>query len=214
MKLIFYILSFSLMSNCWGQAQFPINDIGIFDVTDENSTLRKEFLKEIQIVKDNYFVRTVNNEYILIFDKLYAARGTEKQLKSEDHHRCSIGDDFRPIGLLPESKFRKTYFFKRENGYWAMLTSWNVELSGAQVSFPKYLVNDTVGDKHVITVLAVPVADKLRRAVWKSVWHTAGILFELYIETTLNPPLMSEFDYSSVVKTLKLSSCLLSPTEN
>jgi hypothetical protein len=92
------------------------------------------------------------------------------------------------------------------NGSWAMVTSWNVERSGAQVSFPKYLVNDTVNDKNVITVLAVPVADKLRRAVWKSVWHKAGILFELYIETTLNAPLTVEFDYSSVVKTLKVTS--------
>jgi hypothetical protein len=202
------------MSNCWGQTQFPINDIGIFDVTDENSTLRKEFLKEIQIAKDNYFVRTVNSDYILIFDKLYATRGAGKQLESKDNQGCSIGAEFKPLGLLSESKYRKTYFFKRENGYWAMLTSWNVQRSGAQVSFPKYLVNDTVGDKNMITVLAVPVADKLRRAVWKSVWHKAGILFELYIETTLSPPLIVEFDYSSVVKTLKLSSCLLPPPEN
>lgn len=220
MKLILYILPFLLISNSWGQSIFSSEDIrmGIFDVVDEDKTLRSEFIENVQISKDNYFIRSVDKDYILVFGQLNAARGVINQLlnqlKSEDQHKCSIGVKFKPSGLLVESEFRHTYFFKRENGYRAMLTTWNVERSGANLSFPKYLVNDSVDGKNVVNVLAVPIGDKLHRAVWKSIWHKGGIFFELYIETTLNPPLILEFDYARVVEVLKSSKCSTSTTKN
>ena len=207
MKPILYILVLLLVSKSWGQS-FPSPDkIGIFEKADEKSRLKNEFLKEVQISKDNYYVKTVANDYILLFEQLHAARGKASYPKSKQHVRCSIGAEFNSMGFLEESEFRNTYFFKRNNGYWAMLTTWNVAPAGAWVSFPKYLVNDTVNAMGVVTVLGVPVTDKLRRAVWKSIWHKDGILFELYIQTTLHPPLVSEFDYSDVAKTIKLIAC-------
>jgi len=95
-----------------------------------------------------------------------------------------------------------------------MLTTWNVERSNAKVLFPKYLVNDSVDGNNVVNILTVPLADKLHRAIWKSVWHKKGILFDLYIETTLNPPLILEFDYARVAEVLKSTKCSMSTTKN
>jgi hypothetical protein len=210
MQLIFQILLLLFASKSWGQLypSFPATDkIGIFERTDEKSNLKNEFLKGIQLSKGNYYVKTVGSDYILIFDQMYAAKRDRTNKKQAEYLQCSIGAEFRPLGFLDESQFRKTYFFKRENGNWAMLTTWNVERAGAWVSFPKYLVNDTVNDMNLVTVLAVPVSDKLHRAVWKSIWHQNGIMFELYIQTNLHPPLVSEFEYPSVVKTIKTTAC-------
>ena len=60
------------MSNSLGQSIFPPddNEIGIFDVVDKDNTLRNEYIKNVQIIKDNYFIRSVDKDYILIFGEL------------------------------------------------------------------------------------------------------------------------------------------------
>jgi hypothetical protein len=118
-----------------------------------------------------------------------------------------LGEGFTLIGSLPESRYRTTYFFRRKEQQWAMVTVFDVKRAGAKVSFPKYLMTDLVGGKSIVTVLAVPRSDKGRRVVWTSNWHTQGIFFELYVQTQVDAALMLEFDYPSFAEVVRSVNC-------
>jgi hypothetical protein len=75
MRVMTLVLSVLLADYSWGQSQFPHDDVGIFDITENGPALKEEYLAGVSALEKNYYVRAVNDQYLAIFDRLLKAPG-------------------------------------------------------------------------------------------------------------------------------------------
>jgi hypothetical protein len=211
--MIFLLLCFSAQSKA---AESDIsklfNDLpyGITRDTDQDGRSRTEFFKAVKIHKDGFYIQEVGEDLVLLLERssnIAIKQATLVRRNFPENLNCTLDKSFRQTGSIAEQKFRQSHRFETTTRKAALLTVIQTKLAKFNVIFPQYLVNNKIGERD--TVITLAVNKKLSaRGLWSAVWAEADKMFELHLETGIDPQGNPTYTVSELKGLIRSVNCV------